>query len=419
MKYKKMAAILTAATIFISTTTVAFAETPFTDIEKNWAKTHIISVNEKGLMNGTTSDKFSPDTAVNKYSAIISIARMMGIANMDLSDITAKHKELLDKYKVPDYAQKEISFCLEKNVLQGEIDLLKFSEVPNATKLDISIYLGRAFGIEHDPLKPPVQLSYNDTEKIPRPYRIYVDHMIKIGIVDGKGDTKGLFNPDTPVTRAMFAKMLDLASAEYVSTTVSTEPPVVSVPSGNTQTPPKDEENIDVPINNTDNGTKTTTKDQGIIDTITYTRNAQPKIVLENESKSLTEYTLPADLIKENVIINGQLSDIYSLRPGLYVEVEVISGKIDKISTVDMTKRVNIQAIVKQVDLLNSLMIVDVYDVQDGTASEKKVFMRDAKIGDMSFNLLSLDALSPGQSINLIGIEDMEGIKAQTVILNK
>ncbi|MDD2482616.1 MAG: S-layer homology domain-containing protein, partial [Lutispora sp.] len=350
MKHKKIAAILTA-TILLSTTTMAFADTPFIDIEKNWAKAHIISVNEKGLMNGTEADKFSPDKAVDKYSAIISIARMMGTNNMDLNDVVNYQKDVLDKYKVPEYAMRETAFCLDKGIIQGEIEMDKFGNQAQATKLDVCVYLGRAFGVNYDAAKPPVILSYTDAYSIPSMYRVYIDHMIKIGVVDGKGDAEGLFNPNTPITRAMFAKMLDAASIEYVKTDITTDTP----------TEPVQNENADTITTPTDNGTAAVTKDKGTIDSITYSRSSQPKILLETENKTMTEYTIPEDLMKENIIINGQLSDVYSLRPGLFVEVEILSGKIDRISTIEIIKQIDTKGIIKQVDLINRVMTADIF----------------------------------------------------------
>ncbi|MFA7573337.1 MAG: S-layer homology domain-containing protein [Lutispora sp.] len=406
MKHKKIAAILTA-TILLSTTTMAFADTPFIDIEKNWAKAHIISVNEKGLMNGTEADKFSPDKAVDKYSAIISIARMMGTNNMDLNDVVNYQKDVLDKYKVPEYAMRETAFCLDKGIVQGEIEMDKFGNQAQATKLDVCVYLGRAFGVNYDAAKPPVILSYTDAYSIPSMYRVYIDHMIKIGVVDGKGDAEGLFNPNTPITRAMFAKMLDAASIEYVKTDITTDTP----------TEPVQNENTDTVTTPTDNGTAEVTKNKGTIDSITYSRSSQPKILLETENKTMTEYTIPEDLMKENIIINGQLSDVYSLRPGLFVEVEILSGKIDRISTVEIIKQIDTKGIIKQVDLINRVMTADIFDEHEGEYVEKKIFLQSATMADKYFKLLTIDALTPGQNINLIGIEDMEGIKAESIMV--
>lgn len=425
MKYKKIAAVLTAATVFLSSLPMAYADTPFKDIENNWAKAHIISVYDKGLMNGTSEDKFSPDVAVNKYSAIKTIGTMMGTGIMDLTDIVNKHKDVLDKYKVPEYAKKEVAYCLEKGIIQSEYDLDKMSLSPNATKLDICIYLGRALGVTHENSNNVVVLNYKDTMSIPTMYHIYVDHMIKIGVVDGKGDAQGLFNPNMPVTRGMFAKMIDIASSEYVKTDVSTE--TSNLPAQNVEDQTEETPVVEMPEETTgdsqtgaapvDDTTAVEVTDKGIIDTITYKRGSQPKILLENENKEMVEYSIPEDLMKENIIINGQLSDVYSLRPGLYVEIKALSGVIDRISTIDMSKPVNTTATIKEIDSLNGIMYVDINDEQ-GRTYEKKVYLYNAKIADLLLNILTADALSPGQIINLIGTEDLEGIKAQTVIIN-
>lgn len=428
MKYRKIAAVLTAATVFLNTVSMAYADTPFKDIENNWAKAHIISVHEKGLMNGTAEDKFSPDVVVTKYSAIKAIGTMMGTGIMDLTDVVNKYKEVLDKNSVPEYAKREVAYCIDKNIIQAEIELPKFEEKPNATKLDICVYLGRAFGVELDPSAPPVTLMFKDALEIPSMYKIYVNHMIKIGVVDGKGDAQGLFNPNMPVTRAMFAKMLDIASNEYVKTVVSTDTSNLPVQNIEDQmqnapaeeTPVKetpDETTTDENITSADSSTAEEIIDRGIIDTITYKRDSKPKILIENQNKDLVEYTVPEDLMKENIIINGQLADVYSLRPGLYVELKAQSGVVNWIKTIEMTQQVNTLATVVEVDVLNEIMYVEIVD-QDGITTEKKVFLSNTRVGDLYLNILTIDALSPGQKINLIGDENSEGIRATSIIIN-
>jgi len=423
LKYRKIAAVLTAATVFLNTVSMAYADTPFKDIENNWAKAHIISVHEKGLMNGTAEDKFSPDVVVTKYSALKAIGTMMGTGIMDLTDVVNKYKEVLDKNSVPEYAKREVAYCIDKNIIQAEIELPKFEEKPNATKLDICVYLGRAFGVELDPSAPPVTLMFKDALEIPSMYKIYVNHMIKIGVVDGKGDAQGLFNPNMPVPRAMFAKMLDIASNEYVKTIVSTDTsglPVQNI-EDQTQSTPEEETTNEITDENTapdDSSTAEEIIDKGTIDTITYKRDSQPKILIEKENKNLVEYTVPEDLIKENIIINGQLSDVYSLRPGLYVELKAQSGVVNWIKTIEMTKQINTVATIVEVDLLNEIMYVEIVD-QDGLTTEKKVFLSNTRVGDLYLNILAIDALNPGQRINLIGDENSEGIRATSIIINQ
>lgn len=424
LNYKRVIALIMAAVLTIGSMSMVYGDSPFGDIENNWAKANIISVYEKGLMGGTSQGKFSPDVAMEKYSAIITIARMMNAEKVeDLDALVGKYKAVLEGYEVPIYARKEVAFVLDKEIIQGEIDLIRFNDEPNATKLDICIYLGRAFGIEHDPSKYAAQLFFVDTEDIPRAYRIYVDHMIKIGVVDGKGDANGYFKPNDPVTRAMFAKMLDVASNEYAkqfgeaSENTDYEAPdnIEPIQDGDVREP--SEEITDKIDYVSDTASSTTAK--GTIDSIIYSRNSKPKVILEVEGQKMMEFYMPEDLIKENVIINGQLSDVYSLRPGMQVEVKAENGEIRNLATIEITRTVDDKAIIKSIDLLSAIMVVDILDENKQTMEEKKVYLRDAKIGDLSLNILTMDLLKPGQSIQLYGVEDVEGIKARTVILQQ
>lgn len=416
MNSKKFIALITAAVLVIGSMSAAYGDSPFGDIENNWAKANIISVYEKGLMNGTSEGKFSPNSPVSKYSAVITIARMMNAEKTeDLDTYIGKYKDILDKYSVPSYARREVAFCLDKEIIQGEIDLVRFNEEPNATKLDICIYLGRAFGIKHDPSQPSAQLFFRDTEMIPRAYRIYVDHMIKIEVVDGKGDANGDFRPNDPLTRAMFAKMIDVANTEYTNEFGQGSETSPSVEDENEEEPSKEiTDKIDYISD-----TATSTIAKGTIDSIIYSRSSKPKILLEVEGKKIMEFFMPEDLIKENVIIEGRLSDVYSLRPGMHVEVKAQNGVINNIATVEITKQVDCRAVIRDIDLIDATMMVNMMDTGEQIMKENKVYLKGAKIVDSYINTISIDELQPGLEITLIGIEETEGIKAITIMVHK
>jgi len=418
LKYKKTAAILTAATVFLNTLTFTYAQTPFTDIENSWAKTHIINVYEKGLMEGTTERTFSPSAVITKYSAIKAIAKMMGTGLMDLDDVVAKYKNILDKYNIPSDYRKEVAFFLDKGILQSEFDLEQMTNKPNATKLDICIFLSRALGVNDENYKDVVALTYKDSLQIPSLYHKYVAYMIKIGAVDSKGDQEGKFNPGNPATRDMFAKMLDIASNEYLKTVVSigNNDSLEGTPAGETPSVVSDEGQTGTVSEDVNTGVEV--YDKGIIDTITYKRDSQPKILLERDNKELVEYTVPENLMKENIIVNGQLADVYSLRPGLYVEIRAVSGIVDRITTVEMKEEdIFTLADIIEVDTLNKIMYVRIVDGED-VASERKVFLDDAKVVDTALNVLSIESLYPGQRISLTGKQNREGIRAQLIIIN-
>lgn len=394
---------------------MVYAESPFTDIEDNWARNYIVSVYEKGLMNGTAEGKFSPSESVNKYSVLVTIAKMMDAEGLaDLDDLTLKYKDDLEKFKVPDYAKRQSAFALEKEIVT-DYELDKMSQEPLATKQDICVYLGRAFEVKQDPLLPAPQLFFTDTEYILRPYRVYVDYLIKINVIDGKGDKNGYFKPDDLVTRAMFAKMLDEASNAYgeefgTGKEKADDGEDDGLPYENNDIKPS-EENSDF-----DDDDSVIKYAKGYIDSVIYSRKADPKILLETEGKSIKEFYIPEDIIKENIILNGQLSDVYSLRPGMYVELKAQNKTVKNIATVEFTKSVSERAIIKSIDLINAEITVDIMDETVETMKEKKVFLKDASLADTFLKPIHMDDLRRGQYISIFGIEDVEGIRANSII---
>ncbi len=413
---KKTIALIVTLIIILASVNIVYADSPFKDIEDNWARNYIISVYEKGLMNGTSTDRFSPGDSVNKYSVVVTIAKMMGAEKAeDLDELLIKYKADLDKFKVPSYAQKETVFALEKEIILSDFDLDNMTEKPLATKLDICVYLGRAFRVKQDPTLP-VQLFFRDTELVPRAYRGYVNHMIELKVVDGKGDANGDFKPNDLVTRAMFAKMLDEASNAYAEEFASVNqsdddyyddelPYEDRVPAGNDN----EIEDSDAPV----------VFAKGYIDSIIYSRKEKPRILLEVEGKSIKEFYIPENLIKENIIINGQLSDVHSLRPGMHVELNAQNKLVKNIATVEISKNISGTATIKDIYLQDMEILVDMLDEEDDLMKEKRVFLKDAKLVEFtSLDLIYIDDLRRGQEIIITnGIEDEEGIKATSIIV--
>ena len=415
MKKKIIITLTLVLVLVISSINFAYAESPFTDIDKNWAKDYIISVYEKGLVKGTSNDKFSPDNSVNKYSVIVTIAKMMNAEEENLDDLVEKYKTDLGKFEVPQYAKKETAFALSKEILFSDFDLDKMKDKPLASKLDICVYLGRAFGVEQDPTIP-VQLYFRDTELVPRGYRGFVNHMIDIGVIDGKGNKDGDLKPDDLVTRAMFAKMLDEASnayeKEFGTINYGDELPGEA---DDDEWPDDDFEEDILEDEHEDSSTMVSAK--GIIDSIIYSRKEKPRIKLETEGKSMKEFYIPEDLIKEDIIINGHLSDVYSLRPGMFVELRAQNNIVRNIATIEFSNDIKAEAIIRSIDLLNAEIHVDIMDENDQIVKEKKVYLQQANLVDSALNPLLLDDLKRGQSIYIVGIEDETGIKAITAMV--
>jgi hypothetical protein len=237
------------AAMILSSTSAIYADTTsikFTDIDTNWAKQNIINVYNKGLMNGITETLFKPSDKVTNYQALVSIARMTNAKEKyDLEALESKYKvNVLDKYNVPSYASKEVAYCIEAGIIKAE-DVSGFAAQPYISKQVISYNIGRAFGVTYDPLKTTVFLGFADSMFILQEYKPYIRHLVDLGIISSTGDANKKFNPTDPITRDVFAKMMDIASDKYNNTaptipTYPTTPPTVpTIPeTPTTPTPP-------------------------------------------------------------------------------------------------------------------------------------------------------------------------------------
>lgn len=238
-KFKVLKATVVLFALLFAVTGVAYADSntsKFTDIDNSWAKQHIISVYNKGLMGGITETQFKPGDNVKNYDALVSISRMINRENdINLEQLEKKYQEsVIKKFNVPEYARKDILICLDKGII-SDFDVSAFSGAAYATKKDIAKYLALAFGVKADNNAPPVVLAFKDSMYIPTMYKPYVEFLIKIDVVNAGGDANGKFNPDAFIDRASFAKMLDISNSVYEKEKLGLDTPVIG--SGSTGTP--------------------------------------------------------------------------------------------------------------------------------------------------------------------------------------
>lgn len=255
--------LLLIAALILSSVCTAFADansTKFADINSSWAKQYIINVYNKGLMNGFSETQFRPSLSVTNYQALITIARMTKAKDKyDLAALAEKYKNNLAN--VSSYAKLEIAYCLEAGIITPQ-ELSALNENTEATKQVVSRYLAKAMGANYDPNKAVVFLGFTDSEFIIKENKPYIKHLIDLGVLSSAGDAKGNFNPNSVVTRDVFAKMLDVASDKYIN--------VIPVPPITPTTPPA-----------TTNPTPTTPVTPPVTETPNYTGTID-QIIIEN-----------------------------------------------------------------------------------------------------------------------------------------
>jgi hypothetical protein len=196
---------------------VSFAAT-FKDVSASfWGYSFINEVADKGIVAGYTDGTFKPNDSISKYASVVMIYRAMRSSNLvptaSISAYRTKHSLTLITYEVPDWTDLKdaVAYFLEVGVL-SIADLKNFTDLgklQNASRQDVSIFLGRALNLQLKVASQMNNLSFKDAALISNAAAPYVSILVNQQIV--AGDTAGYFKPHDPVTRAQMAKMISLS----------------------------------------------------------------------------------------------------------------------------------------------------------------------------------------------------------------
>ncbi|MHB1394731.1 MAG: S-layer homology domain-containing protein [Clostridia bacterium] len=160
-------------------------------------------------------------------------------------------------------------------------------------------------------------------------------------------------------------------------------------------------------------GVKST--DKGVIESVVYSRMAPPKIVITALDGSQNTY-----YANKSIEIIGAGSEVYSLRPGMQVAVNLLDDEISKIEVVNETVSVlvELKGVIKSIDVDSKTVVVEVYDSKTNKYTDKKVYTNiETKIADIDFNLLGLSSLKVNQIVSIRGTGSVEGVFAKTIQL--
>lgn len=161
-------------------------------------------------------------------------------------------------------------------------------------------------------------------------------------------------------------------------------------------------------------GVKST--DKGVIESIVFSRMAPPKIVITALDGSQNTY-----YANKGIEIAGAGNDVYSLRPGMQVDVSLLDDEISKISVVNTTNEtatieVVLSGQIKQIDTAAKLIVLEAHDKALNKYVEKRIFLtEETRIGDAYLNILSMNDLKMDQLIDVRGTGSVEGIYAKVV----
>lgn len=153
--------------------------------------------------------------------------------------------------------------------------------------------------------------------------------------------------------------------------------------------------------------------DKGIIESLTYSRIAPPKIVITAlDGRQNTYYA------NDKIEIAGAGNDVHSLRPGMQAEVSLIDDEIKKITIMNENALIVIElkGVIKSINLESRLMVIEVYDNSTNKYIEKKVYItEETKMQDADFNPIGLNSLKINQIVTVRGTGMPDGVSAKTI----
>ena len=168
----------------------------FSDIhEGDWYYNAVLNAYTKGLMSGTSTDKFSPNLNVTRGMIVTVLYRMAGEPEVALTNKFVDVSS--DKY----YA-KAVAWASEKGIVSG-YDETHFGAEDNVTREQLAAILYR---YANSPEVETQSLNFADKSKVSAWAEKAVAWSVEKGIISGRTD--GTLDPSGFATRAEVASML-------------------------------------------------------------------------------------------------------------------------------------------------------------------------------------------------------------------
>ncbi|MFF2480937.1 amidase family protein [Paenibacillus sp. NPDC058071] len=170
-----------------------------TDIKGNWAAQYISDLVAKGVMKGTSADKFSPNSKVTRGMFVTILGQLEKIGT---ADRVTGFKDVNEK----SYYAPYIKWATNAGIVNG-MGNGKFDPNHELSRQDAAVILNKY--LKHKGLLPATTTGdtvFTDAAKVSPYAREAVTHMQGMGIMNGKAN--GLFAPADGILRSEVTKMI-------------------------------------------------------------------------------------------------------------------------------------------------------------------------------------------------------------------
>ena len=208
------------ASIFVLGTTAAEVS-PYKDVKTSrWSYADIMYVTEKGLMNGTTADKFAPAETMTRAMVVTVLYRMEGSPSVE-------YKAAFSDVKKDKWFTDAVIWASQKQIVNGMGDG-KFAPGDGITREQLAAIIMRYSEYKDIITDARADITgYADYKRVHDYARDALSWANAIGLITGVTDTT--LSPRTGATREQFAAILHrFAKAEFEYNLVYNDPKLIS-----------------------------------------------------------------------------------------------------------------------------------------------------------------------------------------------
>ena len=180
---------------------------PFKDVtgKVEWGDAHILRLAQLGIVQGKSANTFEPDARLSRAEFVALLLRAAGLA--PASDEEFGESISFDDLPPKHWAYEYVSKATDLGIVTRAEYRRKFEPEADITRLEISIMLTRALGLDAEAMEDGgSKLPFRDAKDVPPLYRGYVLRALEGKVLKGYDDNT--FRPNRPATRREACVML-------------------------------------------------------------------------------------------------------------------------------------------------------------------------------------------------------------------